>query len=484
VTDLAVRSAGALAQMIRRREISASELLEHYVERIERFDGHINSVVVRRFDQARERARAADDAIVAGDVWGPLHGVPMTIKEAFDWVGTPSTRGLVEMADDRPDANATVVDRLLTAGAVIFGKTNVPVHLADWQSFNDVYGTTSNPWNPALVPGGSSGGSAAALAAGLTGLELGSDIGGSIRNPAHYCGVFGHKPTYGIVPNERRALPGRYARSDMSVIGPMARSAADLRLTLDLITGPSRFDRTGWMLELPEAAPRDPSEWKVAIMLDSPCCAQDDVLTDHLQSVADSLAALGVEIDGRARPEVDLSRAHHVYWLLLRAATGVNTTDEEYAAHEQGLDAWERGVRTYRAYADRGTTLTHRDWFRLHDERERMRLAWDAFFEDFDLLLCPAAASTAFPHDHRGERPERMITVNGRSEPAPDQLFWAGLTSMVHLPSTVAPTGLAADGLPAGLQIVGPHLGDRTSLAFAALVEAELGGFEAPPGYE
>jgi len=484
VTEIAFRSATELAATVRQREISSRELLDLYVERIERYDPVLNAVVVRRYEEARQRAEAADAATAAGEEWGPLHGVPMTIKEAFDWVGTPTTRGLVRLADNYPETNAEVVDSLLGAGAVIFGKTNVPALLADWQSFNDVSGTTSNPWDPNLVPGGSSGGSAAALAAGLTGLELGSDIGGSIRNPAHYCGVFGHKPTMGLVSNRGPDRPGQHASSDMSVIGPMARSTTDLEVTLDVIAGPSKLDRRGWHLDLPTPPRRAPSDWRVAVMLDSPCCAQDDELTEHLLGVVDSLRDLGMHVDEAARPSVDMERAHHVFWLLLRAATGVHTSDEEYDSHELGVAAWEQGDRSYRAYADRGTTLTHREWFQLHDERERMRLAWADFFEGFDLLLCPAAASTAFPHDHEGERPERTIIVSGRSEPAPDQLFWAGISSTVYLPSTVAPVGLTRSGMPCGVQIIAPYLRDRDSLAFARLIEGELGGFITPPGYE
>jgi amidase len=483
-TDLAFLPATELARMIQDREISSAEVLETYIARTERYDGAINAVVVRRFDEARERAAAADAALAAGESWGALHGVPMTIKESFDWVGTPTTKGLPALADNYPDTNAEVVDRLLDTGAVIFGKTNVPALLADWQSFNDVYGTTTNPWDPALVPGGSSGGSAAALAAGMTGLELGGDIAGSIRNPAHYCGVYGHKPSFGIVPNAGRLQPGLFAMNDMTVAGPLARSATDLEVVLDALTGPSRLDRPGWRLELPPGANRSPSDWRVAVMLDSPSCAQDDELTEHLQGVVESLAELGVTVDVRARPDIDMARAHHVFLLLLRAATGVHVSDEDFVRHERGVAAWDDGSRLYRAYADRGTTLTHRDWFEIHDERQRMRVAWADFFESYDLLLCPNAASTAFPHDHEGERPDRFILVNGRPEPAPDQLFWAGLANAFYLPGTAAPTGVTASGLPCGIQILAPYLGDRSSIAFARMMETELGGFEPPPGYD
>src|SRR3989338_4227147 len=229
---LPFRSARQLASAIRRKKLGALELLELYLARVERYTPRLNAIIATDLDAARKRARAADRALARGEVWGPLHGVPMTIKESFDVVGMPTTWGLPELKDNYPPRNALAVDRFLAAGVVLFGKTNVPLYLADWQSFNVVYGTTNNPWDLSRVPGGSSGGSAAALAAGLTGLEAGSDIGASIRNPAHYCGVFGHKPTYGIAPPRGQALPGRISSTDIAVVGPMARRAEDLDAAL------------------------------------------------------------------------------------------------------------------------------------------------------------------------------------------------------------------------------------------------------------
>jgi amidase len=233
--NLAFASALSLASKIRHKDISARELLEFYLQRVEHYNPRLNAIIFRQDEQARQRADAADAACARGEVWGPLHGVPMTIKEHFDWVGSPSTRGNPVYQHNYPQRNAVVVERLQTAGAIVFGKTNVPLMLADWQSFNDVYGTTNNPWDLTRVPGGSSGGAAAALTAGLTGLDLGGDIGGSLRNPAHYCGVFGHKPTYGIVPSQGVGLPGVYAPADMAVSGPLARSADDLAVALEVL---------------------------------------------------------------------------------------------------------------------------------------------------------------------------------------------------------------------------------------------------------
>ncbi|MDG1088830.1 MAG: amidase family protein, partial [Acidimicrobiales bacterium] len=265
-------SAADQAAAVAGGDISATELLEATVARYERLNPAINAVVTTQLDVARQRAAAADAATAAGESWGPLHGVPMTIKEAWDWVGSPSTSGHEELVDWRPDRNSESIDRLLDAGAVIYGKTNLPVSMADWQTFNPVYGTTSNPWNTDLIPGGSSGGAAAALAAGLTALELGSDIGASIRNPAHYCGVFGHKPTYGLVPIAGHGNPGAPTVLDIGVGGPMARYASDLTLGLDVVAGAGGLDARGWKLDLP--APRNdrPDTLRVAVMLESDVC--------------------------------------------------------------------------------------------------------------------------------------------------------------------------------------------------------------------
>src|SRR5258706_9010332 len=268
--DLPFRSATALAAGIRRKEIRAAELLEVYLARLEKHNPALNAIVVTAADAARERASAADQALASGEVWGPLHGVPMTIKESFDVVGMPTTWGVPELKDNRPVRNAVAVERFLGAGAVIFGKTNVPIYLADWQSYNAIYGTTNNPWDLARSPGGSSGGSAAALAAGLTGFEAGIDIGASIRNPAHYCGVFGHKPTWGICPPRGQAMPGVVAPTDISVIGPMARSAEDLDLGLRVMAGPAQIYAARGGLGLPGPPRPSPRDVNVAGMLTEP----------------------------------------------------------------------------------------------------------------------------------------------------------------------------------------------------------------------
>jgi len=482
--DITLRSATDQAAAIAAGDISARELLDAVLERYERHNPTINAVTFTQLDEARERARLADERTAQGGALGPLHGVPMTIKEAWDWVGSPSTSGHPELADWRPQRNSEAIDRLLAAGAVIYGKTNLPVSMADWQTFNPVYGTTSNPWNPELIPGGSSGGAAAAVASGMAALELGSDIGASIRNPAHYCGVFGHKPTYGLVPMAGHGSPGNPTELDIGVGGPLARYAADLELGLNVVAGPSRLAAAGWRVDLPAPAAKVPHEIRAAVMLESPSVVQDSELTDQLAATVEALSNLGVQIDYDARPDIDIKRSHEVYLMLLRAATGTEYSEEAFNQQLAQAERYEAGERDYRAIAGRAVTMSHWQWAAYDREREFERLAWAAFFEDYDFLLCPTAASAAYPHDQVGERADRTITVNGGQESTMDQLFWAGWSCGVLLPGTVAPAGLTASGLPCGLQIVAGHLQDRTAIAFAALMERELGGYQVPPGYD
>lgn len=481
--DIPFRSAKQLAADIRKKKIGCLELLDLYLARIEKYDGALNAVVVRDFDRARSRARAADRALSKRDVWGPLHGVPMTIKESYDVAGLPTTWGVPASRNNIATKNAIAVDRLLGAGVVLFGKTNVPLYLADWQSFNAIYGTTNNPWDVARAPGGSSGGAAAALAAGLTGLEAGSDIGSSIRNPAHYCGVFGHKPTYGIVPPRGQALPGRVAQGDISVIGPMARSAEDLAIGLSVMAGADEIDGAGWRLELPAPRKKALRDFKVAVMLTDPTAEVDREVQARLQALADFLGKKKAKVSHAARPDIDTAEANRAYIFLLRAATAGRQTPDEFRRNAEIARGLAPDDERYYARMMRANTASHRDWLAANETRHKMRWRWAEFFRGWDLLLCPVASSAAFPHDHEGERYERTIAVNGRRVPATDQLFWAGYSGMAYLPSTVAPCGFTPRGLPVGVQIVGPQYGDRTCIEFARLLEREFQGFVPPPDY-
>lgn len=481
--DLPFRSAKQLAAAIRARRIGCLELLDLYLERVGRLNPGINAIVVTDVEGARKRAKAADAALRRGTTWGPLHGVPMTIKESYDVAGWPTTWGDPALKDNVATTDSLAVQRLKAAGVVLFGKTNVPLMLADWQTHNAIYGTTNNPWDVTRGPGGSSGGSAAALAAGLTGIEAGSDIGASIRNPAHYCGVYGHKPTWGIVSPRGHALPGRVAASDISAVGPMARSADDLDIALGIMAGPDAIDAAGWRLTLP--APRKTSlrEFKVAVMFSDRNAEVDGPMQDLMQKLVDFLGRQRVRVSDTARPRIDFDELARVYIALLRSATSGRQSDAAFEAAREKLRTLAPGDDSYYARMLRGNTLAHRDWLTANELRHRMRLAWAEFFQDYDLFLCPPATSTAFKHNQGGERWTRTIPVNGKAQPETDQMFWAGINGVCYLPGTVAPMGLTRDGLPAGIQIVGPQYADRTCIRFARLLEASWGGFTPPEGY-
>ncbi len=481
--DIHFWSAKKLAGALKRRKIGCLEILEHFLARVERHNPTLNAIIASDLPAARKRARAADRALAKGEVWGPLHGVPMTIKESYDVAGLPTTWGLPELRENVAQKNALSVDRLLAAGVTLFGKTNVPLMLADWQSYNEIYGTTNNPWDVTRSPGGSSGGSAAALAAGLTGIEAGSDIGASIRNPAHYCGVYGHKPTYGICSPRGHALPGRVAVPDISVIGPLARGAEDLGIALAAMAGADDIDGAAWRLALPAPKKTALRQFKVAVMLDDPNSEVDHAVQERLQALADFLAKKKVKVSDRARPDIDTTRAQRVYVQLLRAATSGRQSDDLFRKNQEILRTLDSGDESYFAAMTRANTMSHRDWLGFNEERHRMRLKWAAYFEEFDLLLCPAAASAAVPHDQTGERYQRTISVNGKRVPTTDQLFWAGYSCAFLLPSTVAPIGLTTSGLPVGVQIIGPQYGDRTCIEFARLLESEYYSFVPPPAF-
>lgn len=452
MTSLTFDSAIQLAARIKRREISSEELTQHYIDRIERHDSQINAVVVRDFEQALERARLADEVLSSGEYVGPLHGVPMTVKEIFDVTGLPSSWGDPELKHNIATSDDPTISRLRAAGAIILGKTNTPLRAMDLQTFNEVYGTTNNPWDSARTPGGSSGGSAASLAAGFAGLELGSDIGGSIRNPASHCGVYGHKPTYNIVPTFASTPPETWAVSDLAVAGPLARSAEDLGLALDLLGGANELNASGWRLELRRAG-KPLREYRIAFWMNDVEAPVAREVSDRCQHLADSLSRAGLQISDRAKPEFSSTHAHTLYRKLLGAATTFT-----------------------------GGELRHSEWLALEHERTKLRYMWREFFQLWDVLICPIATTAAPSHDQAPPR-GRKLRIDGKEVSYFQQLFWAGLPTCAYLPSTVFPTGLSAAGLPIGLQAIGPAYGDYLTIDFAAQLAREIGGFTPPPRF-
>jgi amidase len=482
MSDIAFRPAHALAAAISRRELSSRELLEHYLDRVERVNAPVNAVVTMDADSARKAADAADASLARGEHGGPLHGVPMTVKDTYLTKGMRTTCGLPAW-DHVPDHDAEAVRRLRSAGAVIFGKTNTPTLAGDWQTYNAIFGTSNNPWDAARSTGGSSGGAAAAVATGMTALELGSDIGGSIRFPSNWCGVCGHKTTWGIVSQAGHLppAPGTLASTDLSVVGPLARDVTDLELALEVLAGPAGHAAVGWRLELPAARATSLGDLRLALWLDDPAYPVDTEVGDVLAAAAGVLRDGGAQMVD-ARPAVimpDVVRLYQQFlYPILLSTMGRRSFDNMVSFADSLPEDDDRPL----ARTARFATQRYREWVFANEKREQLRALMADYFTDVDALLMPVAMVPAIPHDHSEPFPERVIEVNGVTRPYTDLMAWVALATLTHLPATVVPVGRTASGLPVGIQIVGPYLEDRTTLAVARLIEGLLGGFVPPPG--
>lgn len=432
-------SALDLAAAIGRGETSAREQCELAIARIEALDGELNAVVVRDFDRALATADAADEAVARG-ARKPLLGVPMTVKEAFDVTGLPTTWGLEEARGNVAATDAVAVQRLKATGAVILGKTNVAPSLGDWQSDNPVYGRTQNPWDISLTPGGSSGGSAAALAAHLVPLELGSDIGGSIRVPSSFCGVWGHKASLGVAEVFGHNRPGSDAAPDaLGVIGPMARTAADLATALDIIADLplSRADLLA-----------DPTALRLLILDTHPCAPLHSAVGDAIHRTRLAASKLGSEVATASDLLPDLQSLHRAYtkMLAITFARGAPTAD------------------------GRAATLTQ--WFDLLDAQARNRRAWRRLFDHFDAVIAPASIGPAFAHRDDPYNQRRLI-VDGQETSYDAQLVWAGLAIYPGLPATTFPAAAPAN-LPIGVQVITDFHADHRAIGIADLLHGAL----------
>ncbi len=457
-----------LVAALERGDVSARELLDLHLDRIEQLDGPINSVVTLEPERARAEASAIDDARAGGRTVGPLGGVPITVKDAIATAGIRSTGGAVELRDHVPTADATVVDTVQRAGAVVFGKTNIPRWSGDYQSYNELFGTTNNPWDLERTPGGSSGGPAAAVAMGFTAFEIGTDIGGSIRVPSSFCGVFGHKPSFGIIPTYGYLDNPTFHRNvaDVNVFGPIARSIDDLELLLDLLVAPNPDDAVAWRIDLPPARATALGGFRVAAWLDDEFCRVDPAVLDVLTSTVDALERAGARVDRELRPDFDADAASFEGAVIIGAACAISDTDEEHGAAVAA-----------------GTALDHRAWDVLHRRRAVIRQRWSAFFTDVDILLCPVAPVPPFRHVHSSAGPNWLHATLADHDDRPylDLVRWSALTGSAYLPVTVPPVGRTASGLPVGIQVVAPYLHDRTALAFARCLGDVVGGYEPPP---
>jgi amidase len=484
MTDLALRPAVELVAALAHGEVGARELLDHYLARVERLNPHLNAVVTLDVARARAAADAADAARARGALLGPLHGLPMTIKDTLETAGLRTTAGAPIFAEHVPSADATVVARARAAGAVIFGKTNTPSFAGDVQTYNPVFGVTQNPWDASRTCGGSSGGSAVAVAAGLAGAEIGSDIGGSIRTPAFCCGVYGHKPTHGILPPRGHipGLPGTLAEYDLGVMGPLGRSADDLALLLDVLAGPDEADATAWRLALPPPRRQALRDYRVAVWLDDPFAPVGAEVQEAGAAVVAALRRAGVAVDESARPVPDLGAVHRCYEKLLwPILSGGMTADEAAELARVAAAAPPDDANVFDRFT-RAVTLSHRDWIAVDEERQQLRRRWAEFFTRFDVLLCPISPVPPIPHQHADTILARTIRVNGAERSYVELLVWAGLVTMALLPATAVPIGRTPAGLPVGLQVVGPYLEDRTPITFARRLADVIGGYVAPPG--
>jgi len=485
---ITLQPAMAQLELMRTGALSATELFEETWARFERLNPLFNMVVAADRAAGLEAARVAD--ATRPEHRGLLHGLPMTIKDAWEVAGFTATCGVEALAAHRPMADAEAVAALRAAGANIYGKTNVPTGAGDHQSYNSLYGRTNNPWDPTRTPGGSSGGAAAAVATGVSSLEFGSDIGGSIRCPSHFCGVFGHKPSYGIVPMQGHIPPppGGLHTIELGVAGPIARSAMDLALALEVLAGPAMLEKKAWSLTLPRARHARLKDFRVAVWADDTGFATDAMSLAAIQKFATDLEKAGVSVSRTARPAIDLAASHAIYITMLFSVFSSSMPPEaleQFTAAAKGLRAKDM---SYPARIARAIRLSHIEFARLAVARERLYRVWAEFFRDTDVLLCPVMPTSAFPHDTTGDQLghiaqyHRVTKVDGKDHPYLDGLQWPGVATVANLPSTALPIGRTAEGLPIGVQAIGPYLEDKTSVGFAALVEAELYGYTPPPG--
>ena len=475
-------SASNLRAALHRREFSAQDLLGATLAAIDRHNPVLNAIV--QMDAASAwRAAADSDARIRRGEARPLEGLPVTIKDCFEVAGLVTSVGAPALQNYVPKEDASAVSRLRRAGAIVLGKTNVPLLTGDFQTYNNIYGTTKNPWNLEFSPGGSSGGAAAAIATGMSALEIGSDLAGSIRWPAHCCGVFGLKTTWNIIATYGHIPPMpdmRLERNpELLVAGPLARSAADLSLALDVLVGPRDPAMPAQLL--PPARKPSPKGLRVALWLDEPFAPIDATVADAVRKAALMLEKAGAIVEPAARPAFSFEEAWEVSAVLVHALIGIGLPEiirERLAAKDRDFLL---GDLSHRALQARGMRLSSLDFLDIQARRQHLHEAWARFFEDFDVVLCPPAPSGAIRHDQRPDPHARFLEVNGTQRPYFDLMLWACLATGAGLPAAVAPVMLGEDGLPRGVQIIAASLEDRTAIACAAMLEALGSGFKVPP---
>ena len=478
--NLTFATALTAARAIREGRVTALALTQQAFERVDRYNRSLNLFAYQLRQEALARAKALDQALARGEWRGALHGVPVTIKESFGVAGHPCTWGIKDLATTRAPANSDVVERLLGAGAVLIGATNAPLGLADVQTYNEIYGTTSNPWDLSRTPGGSSGGSAAALAAGIGYLSVGSDIGGSIRSPASFCGVFGHKPTLDIVsdighePGGGRSSPG--FSTLLAVCGPLARDADDLIAALEILAGPTGADAKAWTWKLPAPRQRALRDFRVGYVLDDPWVPVSSEIKPALARAVAVLERAGAKLQPGWPAGFSIADLDETYRFMVRSFDFSMVPEKEKAAERARLNA-SSDPRAKWALA------SFSDWQLRNLKRLDFRALWQRYFEDIDVFLSPVIFTAAFAHDHREPKADRRIATPEGPRNYWDTLRWIEPATLTGCPATSAPIGLTSSGLPVGMQVMGPYQEDATPIAFAGLLSKELGGFQPPPRY-
>jgi amidase len=482
--DLMFASALDAARAIRRKQVSSAELTRHILVRIEKHNPKINAIVTLRADEALERAKAADEALARGEWWGPFHGVPCTVKDTFEMAGVRTTAGAPFLSQHVPKRDAAVVERLKAAGAVILGKTNTPFMAGDYQTFNDLFGTTNNPWDTARTPGGSSGGSAAAVAAGLSYLDIGSDLAGSIRVPTHYCGVYGHKPSLGVVPLRGHVPPPPGIPSDsppdLPVAGPLARSPADLKAALVVLGGPDRDEAIAYRWSLPPARGARPADYRIGYVLDDRLCPVLPEVKEALSGAVEALRRAGARLDEGWPTGLAPADQYESYLHLFFALSYAPQMREEQLEEMRRRAARQDG--SMEARIAKAAVAPHKAFMAANGARMGARATWREYFRTHDAFLIPAGFTAAPPHDHAPAL-SRMIKTPTGERPQNDLFFWISFATLAGLPATIAPSGRTPAGLPVGIQIVGPYLEDATPIAVAGHLADAIGGFRPPGDY-
>lgn len=483
LSDLTFASAWEASRAIRKGIISSVELTKHILNRIEKYNPTINAIVTLLQDESIAQARAADHALARGEWLGPLHGVPITIKDAFEIADARTTAGAPFLAGHIPKKDAVAVARIRAAGAIILGHTNVPFMLGDWQSYNEIFGRTNNPWNLERTPGGSTGGGAAALAAGLSYLSIGSDIGGSIRIPAHFCGVYGHKPTLNVVPMRGHIPPPPGSPpgppADLPVAGPLARSAVDLKVALEIIGGSDTEDAIAYSWSVPPARGVRLSDYRIGYVLDDPLCSVSSDTKEVIVEGIEALGKVGAKLEEGWPPEVDSAEQYKTYRFLLESFFAYNLEDDQEEEIRKGAAVKDESYEAIQAFA---WTAPHKHFQAWSSARMMARAVWQKYFQTHDVFLMPTAFVPAFPHDKRPWSERILNTPEGQRE-YNDMLFWISFATLTGLPATTAPVGRTRDGLPVGIQILGPYLEDATPIDVAGKLADVIGGFTAPEGY-